>query len=63
MDGSLAEERTGDKVFHFRVPLEGTVTVEARAGACKDHTVFYKTEAPNPAYRLGKKKSSSANWV
>lgn len=63
VDGSLAEERTGDKVFLFRVPLEGTVTVEARAGACKDNAVFYKTEAPNPAYKLGKKKSSSANWV
>lgn len=62
-DGSLVEERTGDKVFHFRVPLEGTVTVEARAGVCKDNAVFHKTESPNPAYKLGSKKSSSANWV
>lgn len=62
-NGSLVAEQAGNKVFSFRVPLDGTVTLEVRAGACRDTAVFHKVAAPNPAYRMAKKKSSSANWV
>lgn len=63
VDGSLAEEKTGEKVFTFRVPLGGTVMVEARAGVCKDSAVFNRTAEPNPSYKLEEKKTSNANWV
>ncbi|WP_434690307.1 glycoside hydrolase family 2 protein [Hungatella sp. SB206] len=62
-DGKLMEEQTGDRVFNFCVPLNGTVTVEVRAGECRDTAVFHKVAVPNPAYKLVRKKSSSANWV
>lgn len=62
-DGKLMEEQTGDRVFNFRVPLNGTVTLEVRAGECRDTAVFHKVAVPNPAYKLVRKKSSSANWV
>ena len=62
-DGKLIEEQTGDRVFNFRVPLNGTVTLEVRAGECRDTAVFHKVAVPNPAYKLVRKKSSSANWV
>lgn len=60
-DGKLMEEQTGDRVFNFRVPLNGTVTLEVRAGECRDTAVFHKVAVPNPAYKLVRKKSSSAN--
>ena len=62
-DGKLMEEQTGDRVFNFRVPLNGTVTLEVRAGECRDTAVFHKVAVPNPAYKLVRTKSSSANWV
>lgn len=62
-DGELVEEQTGDRVFNFRVPLNGTVTLEVRAGECRDTAVFNKVAVPNPDYKLVRKKSSSANWV
>lgn len=62
-DGTLVAEQVGDKVFNFRVPLSGKVMLEVKAGACKDTAFFTKTAVPNPAYKLVRKKSSSANWV
>ena len=63
VNGQKAEEKTGDKVFAFQIPLNGTVTVEARAGALTDTAAFTKVDAPDPSYRLQKSKSTSANWV
>lgn len=62
-DGRLVEEQTGNKVFNFRVPLSGTVKLEARAGTCQDFAEFHKTAVPNAGYQLVRKKSSSSNWV
>ena len=45
------------------VKLDGETKVQAVAGDCIDDAVFRKVETPNPAYKLGKAKSSSANWV
>lgn len=61
--GCLAAEQMGDKVFEFQVPLEGTVTIEARAGDCRDTAVFNRVAVPNPTYRLARGKPSSGNWV
>ncbi len=61
--GKLVEERTGDKVFTFRVPLSGTVKLEARAGELSDKAELRHVDAPDPAYKLSSKSSNSANWV
>ena len=63
VDGKKLEEKSGDKVFTFRVPLNGTVEVRATAGECIDTAIFRKVDAPNPSYKLQKSNSTSANWV
>ena len=62
-NGSPVGEKTGDKVFTFEIPLSGDVTVRAEAGGQTDEMTFHKVDAPNPAYKLQKGKSQSANWV
>ena len=62
-DGKLVEEKTGDKVFEFQVPLEGEVELEASAGKFMDRCRLRRVEEPNPAYKLQGKSSNSANWV
>ncbi len=61
--GKLVGEQTGEKVFTFRVPLSGTVKLEARAGKLSDTAQLRHVDAPNPAYKLSSKSSNSANWV
>lgn len=63
VNGKLLEEKSGQKVFTFRVPLNGTVKLKAVAGSCTDSTALRHVETPNPAYKLKKGKSTSANWV
>lgn len=63
VDGEKLAEQTGEHIFRFRVKLNGETRVQAVAGDCIDDAVFRKVDAPNPAYKLGKKKSTSANWV
>ena len=63
VNGKLLEEKSGSKVFTFRVPLEGKVKLKAVAGSCTDTAALRHVEAPNPAYQLKKGKSTSANWV
>ena len=62
-DGQKIAEQTGEKVFTFTLPLSGTVTIKAVAGDQIDEATFRKVENPNPAYKLQKGKSQSANWV
>lgn len=58
----LVEEKTGSKVFEFRVPLEEQTKVTVRSGDLSDSTVFRRVSKPDPAYKLTK-SGSSANWV
>ena len=62
-NGKLVEEKAGDKVFEFKVPLEGNVELKAVAGNCTDLCAVRRVSAPNPAYKLHGKSSNSANWV
>jgi hypothetical protein len=39
------------------------VELKAVAGDCIDQTTIRKVDTPNPAYKLQKGKSQSANWV
>ena len=62
-NGEKLAEQEGEHIFRFRVKLDGEVKVQAVAGDCIDEAAFRKVGTPNPAYKLGKKKSTSANWV
>ncbi len=62
-NGTLLEEKRGEKVFTFRVPLEGEAKLEAVAGSCRDTALLRYVKQPNPEYRLKKSGSKSANWV
>ena len=58
----LVAEKTGDKVFTFRVPLTEDMKVTVRAGELSDTAVFQRVSKADPAYKL-QKSGSSANWV
>ena len=62
-NGKLLEEKSGDKVFEFQVPLEGEVELEAVSGKYEDICTIRKVDEPNPDYKLQGKSSNSANWV
>ena len=62
-DGKLVGEQEGRHVFTFRIPLNGEVKLEARAGDCTDACTLRHADAPDPAYKLQKGKTKSANWV
>ena len=63
VNGEKLGEQEGEHIFKFRVKLDGETKVQAVAGDCIDDAVFRKVDAPNPDYKLTKKKSTSANWV
>ena len=63
VNGEKLAEQEGEHIFKFRVKLNGETKVQAVAGDCIDDAVFRKVDEPNPAYKLAKKKSTSANWV
>ena len=62
-NGKLLEEKSGDKVFTFQVPLAGGVELKAVSGQLTDQCAIRHVDAPNPAYKLQGKSSNSANWV
>ena len=62
VNGEKLEEKSGSHVFTFKVPLSGEVKLQAVAGECIDTAAFRKVDTPNPAYKLVKSKSKSANW-
>lgn len=63
VNGELKEMQTGEKVFRFRVPMSEKTMLKAVAGPCTDTADLRKVSKPNPAYRLHKTHSTSANWV
>ena len=63
VNGEKLDEQAGEHIFKFRVKLNGETKVQAVAGDCIDDAMFRKVDTPNPAYKLAKKKSTSANWV
>ena len=63
VNGEKLGEQEGEHIFKFRVKLNGETKVQAVAGDSIDDAVFRKVDAPNPDYKLTKKKSTSANWV
>ncbi len=62
-NGTRIGKKSGQHVFTFQIPLNGEVQLEARAGKLRDKADIRHVNRPNPAYRLKKTKSKSANWV
>ena len=60
-NGKHVETKSGEHVFKFKLPLEGTNRIEVVAGECKDSAVIYRTEKAKPEYKL--KKGDSSNWM
>lgn len=60
-NGRLIETKQGEHVFKFRMPMEGTNSIEVKAGECKDSVIIYKTDVMKKEYKL--KKGNSANWM
>jgi beta-galactosidase len=63
VNGKPFSTATGDKVFTFRVPLEGEVKLAAVAGDCRDEISVRYVSKPNPAYKLGKDAGNGGNWT
>ena len=62
-NGKKIATQKGDKVFTFRVALEGETRLEAVAGDVKDQAVLRYSAKPNPAYKLSRKKAGGGNWT
>ena len=61
----VREDPKDPHVFRLFIPLpEGETRVEAVAGECADEAVWRRVSAPNPAYKLIKKKGQQkSNWA
>ncbi len=62
-NGKEVATQTGDKVFTFRLPLNGEVKLEAVAGDCRDSASIRYVDKPNPTYKLGKDSGNGGNWT
>ena len=62
-NGKKVGEQKGDKVFVFKVALEGRVKLEAVAGALRDTAEICYVNKPDPSYRLHKKLAGGGNWT
>ena len=62
-NGNKVATQSGDKVFTFKIPLEGEVKLEAVSGDCRDSAVIRHVDTPNPAYKLGKDGGNGGNWT
>ena len=63
INGKEFEKQTGDKVFRFRIPVEGDMKIKAKAGKLKDEISIRRVDTPNPAYKLGKDAGNAGDWV
>lgn len=62
-NGKKVGEKTGSKVFAFRVPLEQETKLEAVAAGVRDETVICRCKKPDPNYSLSRKKAGGGNWT
>ncbi|WP_315108913.1 glycoside hydrolase family 2 TIM barrel-domain containing protein [Clostridium intestinale] len=51
-NGELVEKKTSNKVFVFKIKIQGTHKLKVKAGNCSDETTICKVSAPNKAYKL-----------
>ena len=63
VNGEPIETKQGERVFDFRVRLEGEMTVTAKCGDLSDEIKIRKAKKRNPSYRLSRKKANGGNWT
>lgn len=63
VNGVEFDTKTGDKVFVFRVPLQGEIELKAVAGDCSDSSFVRHADKSNPAYKLRKGEGNGGNWT
>ena len=51
-NGELVEKQSGEKVFKFKLKLQGNHRIEVKAGNCSDEITICKVPEPNKAYQL-----------
>lgn len=61
VDGRKQEEKSGDKVFQFQVPISGKHKIEVKSQNLTDCIQICKVEQPNPDYYNGDGKQVE-NW-
>ena len=63
VNGEKFATQQGKRVFTFRVPIKGTVKLEAVSGDYRDEINIRKVSIANPAYKLAKKIAGGGNWT
>ena len=63
LNGKKLETKYGEKVFTFRVPLEGKANIRVTSGEYSDEAQFRHVDTPNPAYCLKDSGDKGANWT
>ncbi len=61
VDGKLAEEKTGSRIFLFQVPISGEHQIAAQAGECRDEITVRKVAKANKDYQFVK-EGDIVNW-
>ena len=62
-NGKEVARQKGERVFTFRIPLNGEVRLEAVSGKYRDSALIRRVDKPNPAYKLGKNSGNGGNWT
>ncbi len=63
VNGKKLETKKGDKIFKFRVVLDGEIKIEAVSGEYRDTALIRHTDKPDPDYKLKKTDGKGENWV
>lgn len=61
VDGKLVEEKKGDRIFVFEVPISGEHRIEAQFGQCRDEITVKKVTEANKEYQFVK-EGDIVNW-
>ncbi len=60
VNGKLIEEKTGDKVFNFTLPMSEKNEIEVRAGELTDSGTVISVNKPDPSYSI--KMGKNVSW-
>ena len=63
VNGKKVATKAGNKVFTFRIPLTGKTKIQASYGKHSDQITIYRTDKPDPSYKLSKKVANGGNWT
>ena len=63
VNDKLYKQKTGHKIFQFRIPLGAETRIRAVAGDVQDEAVLCFTPNPIRSYKLNKKIAGGGNWT